>query len=311
MRAVLVVAALVVAVLVLAGRAAAQAADGFENTAPDLFAGLNALTLSEELSAASLRIDSEPPSEDTRVDTFRWPWRTDVDLGPRVDALRVEAVLGALRARDVFRLDTPSGLASVRQTWSLVGGELRAGLEFPLPRGFRLRPMLSGGLSWLENEADYNAAAEAELEPLIEGVAVNFDGWARSLSAGLACELPRERTRLALGLEARAAAVRVRVFESSSPTQEGADTSELALLRAELGAPLGGADAHLRAWDLHLAGIHLAGIEDDTLGFDSFLELGGGLELRLSERFPPLRLGLAWLVGEDVRGYSLGLGFAP
>jgi len=296
----------------LAGALGAQDTGELENPVPDLFAGLNALTLSEELSAASLRIENPGPSEDTRLDTFRIPWHTTLALGKSAEVLRLDAALGAMRARDVLRLDTPSGLAAVRQTWRLIGCELRAGLEYTLGAGFLLRPTVSGGLSWLENEADYNAAAELELAPFLEGVVVNWDGFARSCSAGLALERPRARAALDWGVETRAVASRVRVFESSSRTQEGADTSQLALLRAELGAPLGGPASTFTAWDLGLAGIQLAGMEDESvLGFDSFLELGGGLEFRLSERYPRLRLGLAWLVGDGVRGYSLGLGFAP
>jgi hypothetical protein len=299
------------AALLLAGRLAAQDTGEFENPIPGLFAGLNALTLSEELSAASLRIRNDGPSDDTRLDTFRAPWSTHFDFGGRPDGLRFDAVLGAMRARDVFRVDTPSGLATVRYRWSLLGLELRAGLEQPLPGGFRLRPMLAGGLTWLENEAEYNPAAEVELAPLIEGRFVNWDGWASSLATGLALEHPRDRARLDWSFEARGALTHVHVFEASSSFQEGSDASRLALLRTELGAPLGGPASVLTAWDLALAGIRLDGIDVDALGFDSFLELGGGLEFRLSRRFPRLRLGLAWLVGEDVRGYSFGLGFAP
>jgi hypothetical protein len=296
--------------LLLAGHPAAQFTD-IDNPIPDLFAGLGALALSEEISTASLRIKNEGPSEDTRLDTFRAPWSTFVDFGGREDGLRLDAVLGAMRARDVFRLDTPAGLAAVRQTWSLLGLELRAGLEQPLTRGFFLRPLVSGGLAWLENEAEYNEAAEVELEPILEGTLVNWDGWAYSLAGGLALEHPRVRTRLDWSFEARGVFTHVRVFEASSSLQEGSDESHMALLRTELGAPLGGAGSVLTGWDVALAGIRLGGLDVDALGFDSFLELGGGLELQLSERFPRLRLGLAWLVGEDVRGYSLGLGFAP
>lgn len=301
----------VLAACVLAGSLAAQDTGELENPIPDLFAGLNALTLSEEIATASLRVENPGPSEDTRLDTFRIPWSTTVALGRSAEALRLDLALGAMRARDVLRVDTPSGLAAVRQTWSLVGVELRAGLERPVGGGFLLRPTLSGGFSWLENEADYNAAGEIELEPFIEGVIVNWDGYARSGSVGLALERPRARARLDWGVETRAVASRVRVFEASSRSQEGVDTSALGLLRAELGAPLGGPTATVSAWDLGLAGIQLGGMDEATLGFDSFLELGGGLEFRLSERFPRLRLGLAWLVGEGVRGYSFGLGFAP
>lgn len=299
------------AACLLAGPLAAQDTGELENPIPDLFAGLNALTLSEEIATASLRVESPGPSEDTRLDTFRVPWHTTLALGESAEALRLDVALGAMRARDVLRVDTDSGLAAVRQTWTLVGVELRAGLERPVGGEFLLRPTVSGGLSWLENEADYNDAAEIELEPFIEGVVVNWDGYARSLSAGLALARPRAPARLDWGLETRAVVSRVRVFEASSRSQEGADTSALGLLRAELGAPLGGPAATLSAWDLGLAGIQLGGMDETTLGFDSFLELGGGLEFRLSERFPRLRLGLAWIVGEGVRGYSLGLGFAP
>lgn len=275
---------------------------------PDLFAGLLGVTLSEELSGSTLRIDNGAGAEDTRLSTFRLPWEESFAIEGLRGALHLEATAGLLLAQDALQLDTPSGLATVKQDWTIVGAQLGAGWGFPVGAGWSLRPGATLAFAYLENEARYNDVAEVELAPLIEGTLVNWDGWAVSPALNLTLERERDPRRLAFGFESRYSLASTSVFGATSEAQEGHDTSRILAARLELGAPLATfPDGSLRStWDVFVGGIQLGDVEPEALGFDQLLELGAGLS-RDFARLPPLRFGVGWLVGEDVRGYSLGL----
>ena len=64
--------------LALASAARAQTLeDEVRRVIPDLFAGLLGVTLSEEISGASFRVDNGATADDTHFSTFRIPWSAD------------------------------------------------------------------------------------------------------------------------------------------------------------------------------------------------------------------------------------------
>lgn len=288
--------------------ASAQTTQFEDNPIPDLFAALMALTLADEVSTASFRVDtSSPQSEDTRFTNLKLPWSRTLPLRG-ADALRLTAALGGLLAEDHIFVDTASGLATVDEQWLMLGGELGLAWVHALGHGWNVQPGIALGLAHLSNDADYNEAGRIELAPLIEGTLVNWDAWAANTSAHLTLARPRASERLAAGWTARYALARSHVFGATEESQEGSDSSRFAAVRAELGGPTGWSrhGAPLQ-WDVFGGAARLGGVDRDSLGFDELYELGAGLTLRLSERFPPLRLGAAWLTGPDVRGVSFGL----
>jgi hypothetical protein len=302
-----------VGLLVLASGARAQ--EEFEetlDTIPDLFAGVLGVTLSEEISGAALRVEGVGNAEDTHIQTLRAPWHDDFRVPGLHGALHLEAVAGLMRAQDEFGTDTASGFATVRQDWTLVGAQIGAGWGFPLGSSWWLRPGATLALSYLENDARYNEAGRIELAPLIDGLLVNWDGWAMSPAANLTVERVRDPLRLDGGFEARYSLARTRVFEASDAAQERRDSSRTLAARAALGAPTArDPQGGLRsAWDVFAGGVRFLDFERDALGFDGLLELGLGWTQDFP-RLPPLRFEAAWLVGADVRGYSLGVSLTP
>lgn len=290
------------------GRAQATLEDELQRVVPDLFAGLLGVTLSEEISGVTVRVDNGAGADDTHLRTFHLPWSDELELEGLPGILHFEAAAGLLLADDFQSFDTASGVATIRQDWTVAGVQLGAGWGFPLGARWSLRPGATLALAYLDNDARYNAAGALELAPQIDGILVNWDGWALSPSANLTLERERDPAALSLGVEARYALSATHVFAATSTTQEGSDTSRALAARVALGAPLDvAADGGIRsAWDVYAGGLQLGDVEREALGFDGFLELGAGWLFDL-ERLPPLRLGLGWIVGEDVRGYTLGL----
>jgi hypothetical protein len=283
--------------------------EAVQRIVPDLFAGILWVTLSEELSGLTMRIDStEVGADDTRLSTFHFPWDADYPIAGLLGALHLEAMFGLLVADDHFEFDTTSGLATVSQDWTIVGARVGAGWGFPLAREWWLRPGLTLALAYLENDARYNAAGEIELKPLIDGTLVNWDGWAVSPAVNLVLERARAAGQLDYGFEARYGVAHTRVFQATSSAQEDTDTSRSLAARAELGAPLGQRPDGdlLAAWDVFASGVQLGAIERDALGFERFFELGAGCR-RAFRRLPPLRLEIGWIFGADVRGYTVGV----
>lgn len=277
---------------------------------PDLFAGFLGVTLAEEISGASLRIDNGSGAEDTQLDTFRLPWSTDLEFEGLHGALHLSGAAGVLLGQDSVGLDTPSGFATVEEEWTMAGAVFGVGWGFPLDARWTLRPEATLALGYLDNDARYNAAGAIELAPLIDGTLVNWDGWAFGPAANLTLERARDPTCLAFGIEGRYTLARTHVFEASSSAQEGQDSTRILAARAELGAPLEQAadGAVLSSWDVYAGGLQLGDVEDEALGFERFLELGVGWTQDLP-RLPPTRLGAGWIFGEDVRGFTLGLSF--
>ncbi|HEX6882151.1 MAG TPA: Solitary outer membrane autotransporter beta-barrel domain [Planctomycetota bacterium] len=300
----------------LAGLALAPAAAGQDElddalaSLPDLFAGVLGVTLAEEISGATLRIDGSGAADDTRLHTLRLPWHDDFVVPGLHGRLHLEAVAGLMLAEDHLGAQTASGFATVDQDWTLAGGQVGAGWGFPLGSSWWLRPGATLALAYLENDARYNEAGKIEFAPLIDGLLVNWDGWAVSPAGNLTLERERDLARRDWGLEGRYSVASTSVFSASSEAQEGSDTSRTLAARAELGAPFGPAGAESSSWDAFLGGVRFFDVDPGTLGFDGFLELGLGWT-RSFPRVGPLRFEAGWIVGEDVRGYSLGVGLGP
>ncbi len=282
------------------------------NPVPDLFAALVNLTLSEELSTTNLQVhDDRPGVDDTRVRTLRAPWSRDFDVGSRHGELHVGAAIGALLASEGLVVPSAFGPARIDQDWTVLCAQVELGWTRPLGAGWNVRPGIALAIAYLENDAEYNAAGEAVLAPLLDGVLANWDAWGSLGALTLTVEHPRDPERFSYGVVARYAAVSSDVFAATDEFQEHSDTSQFAAVRAELGGltPLTAWGAPIR-WDAFTSWTGLFAIDEQTLGFDHLIEFGGGLSLRPMPKLPGLRFGASILDGADVTGWSAGLSFA-
>lgn len=298
--------------LVVCTARAQTSADTGTSSIPDLVSGLSYVSLSQEITGAVYRVDSQAPGFDgTRFRTFKLPWERDVDVGSEWGTLYLEAVAGWLQAEDHAEIDTPAGLAVVDQDWTTYGGLVGVGWTFHLSDTWSIRPSSSVALTRIENDASYNAVAQEELAPALDGISLNWSGWSTTTLTSLSVLNERELGPVHMRVRARWSYAETNVFESSAPSQEGTDASKSLALRGDLSGelPLSLAGQPIQ-WGVHTGFTQFYGIDPATLGFDQVAETGGSLTFPVGAHVPDLRLSGAVLYGPDIQGWSFGLSLA-
>lgn len=292
----------------LAPRAAAQATTDEIGDVPvaSLVTGLSFLSLSHEISGATLRVTNrEPNVADTRIRIFKLPWEREVDVGSRSGSLYVEAVAAYLEAEDGVSVETPDGLGTVEEDWRAYSGLAGVGWTQHVADRWKVRASLSASLMRIENHADYGGPGAGVLETAIDGVLVDFDAWAATGIGSLTLVHERELGVVHALVRARHAWAESDVFESTSPKQAGTSSSRFLNVRADLSGPTGLAVlGHDVAWGAFASRTDFLEI-DVSLGFDAVNEVGASL---VDEVFG-LRLGASYLFGPDVQGWSAGISF--
>jgi hypothetical protein len=280
-----------------------------DNLIADLLTGLISFTLAEELVGATYRIDTpDPDLEDAHVTTFKLPWRTDLDVAGRTDALHVDVVAGFLEAHDRGTLPAPSGSSRFSQDWRAIGARAGTGWNFRPHGGWTIRPGVGLALTHVENEADFDALGQAELLPLLDGVIVNWEGWALGLEATLGVLNEQRFGEVRSRFSSRYSLGRTDVFSATSDFQEGSSSSQHVALRSQFDGPTGWTwNGEGVGWNLFLAYEGFSGVERDALGFDGLYEVGSGLSARPFRGLAPLELTTSWITGPGIRGWSLGL----
>jgi hypothetical protein len=279
-------------------------------------AGFIDLSESPQLSSGKLTV---PAGADLDIDTWKLPWMDTFAFEGSSVGLRVEAGLGYFIGRssldDLWEGTLQGGETSVRTRWQGVSGYLGAGPRFDLGSRCHLTPLLDVSLSYLENHTLYGGAGAGFTSSLLDGILFNWHS--TSIATGVAL-LFEHRTELAeettLSSMAR---YDLRYFDglhSTDPAQDVEDDLQRLTVRTDLAAPTGITvwDGPLR-WNTHLAYTRFLGYDQSVLGFLDYFELGLGLDAPVPVADLPVRtmkLTGAILIGEDVRGWSVGFSVA-
>jgi hypothetical protein len=267
------------------------------------------LSATPDFSAASYTIGTEDPK--LKLDVVRLPYQARwIALSPDTD-LYWKVAAGYLQLKQDLPVVLASGEAgSVNSKWSAysVSGGILARMR--LGNGFTLEPALDVGVARLDNGASYDGAAAA-LQPLLDRLLFNWhtNAWLTTPSLGLAWSAGDADGRaMVRGHVARSW---ISTFGATDSVQEFNETANMYSVRAEYGKP-GQWQAFDRplGWVVYGSYAGFFGANSDALGFTTVAELGGGLELPISQaREKPecLRLSAGYLFGPDVRGWSIGL----
>lgn len=271
-----------------------------------LVTGLSFLSLSHEISGATLRVRNRDPGvDDTRIRLFKFPWERDLEIGTRTGSLYVEAVAAFLEARDGIDLDTTSGVATIDEDWRAYAGLAGLGWTQRIAEEWKVRASLSASLMRLENRADFGGPGGAALEAEIGGLLADFDAWAITGAASLTVAHERDFGIVHALFRARHAWAESDVFESTSSNQEGTASSRFLNVRADVSGATGFAIlGHDLAWGAFASRTDFLEI-DASLGFDAVNEVGASLV----DGATGLRLGASYLFGPDVEGWSAGFSF--
>ncbi|MCB1916869.1 MAG: hypothetical protein KDG52_14275 [Rhodocyclaceae bacterium] len=274
------------------------------------YAAMVSVTTAPEISAATYRIRDGSSAQPT-MRLYKLPLAWSLGEGGRAWQPFAHASLGLMEFGIRFEL---LGEA-VRTRWTAYGGSV--GLGVRIPRGHWTWIVQGGiGVVRIENRAHYRGVlGQTLLAPLFKGLIFDWHADAAKYSVAVGADFRRDFAPWRLELRTRLSGARADTFSSSSEFVDFDATGAALTIRSDASRAIAYRVAG-RPTRAHLslgATAHL-GAQRDALGFDRFVEAGGGIELDLADRAQPIesvRLGMLAIFGPDVVGWSLSasLGF--
>jgi hypothetical protein len=193
-----------------------------------------------------------------------------------------ELTLDYLTARGSFPLtpnpNSPNSVKLSFNAWSSVVG---GGLDIPLGNHLRLRPILLGGYSHVAGDANFAGPNSALFRSLVGGIL--SDASLNLALVGGALELVDEmplRGNLTLGMQIRYSELAAIVGGTSSSALKQNSSVGVANASVVLSGPTNWhIDANAIRWLSYVKGTWLPNVDRGVLGFNTFAEIGGGLQV--------------------------------
>ena len=268
------------------------------------------LSATPDLSAASYRIDAIDPSAD--LDVLRLPYQAKwLALSDKADLYwRVEA--GWLQFGQDFAWNpTPDAAGTLGSKWTAysVGAGVLAKVR--LGGGWSVEPALDMALARLQNRTSYGGSATV-LQPVLDGVLFNWNADAWLVTPGIALEWTGAAGEGSIRVRGHVARSWIASFDETDPVQRFREATNIYSVRAEYVQPTAWKAFERRlSWVAYGSYAGFFGANRDVLGFDAVAEVGGGLELPVTPgatKAERVRFQAAYLFGDGVRGWTLGLG---
>lgn len=264
-----------------------------------------------DISAATFYPDEPEEISNSKLKAFKLPLRYVFNKGHQGWRPFVQGLL-AYQALDAS-FDIIDG-ESVDSKWDTYGGTLSGGMEIPVNKQLVLLSTISAGYARLENKAEYNGEfANTFLKPALEGVVFDWDADTRLLGASLGADYQLELSHFDVEVTGSLAYNNVKTFGSSSEFIEF--SSDVTTFDVELNTihPTGWLiRKHPVALVTTLGNTTFLGPHRHAFEFSHFFEAGVALETDLSAsrgRLKRIRLGLKVIFAENVKGWSLIVGY--
>jgi hypothetical protein len=198
--------------------------------------------------------------------------------------------------------------------WTTLTGTVGVGWDFPLTRELVLRPMANFTLGHVESDASVAARGiqfqTGQEISFLENGRLNAVG----LGGSLMLDYEHYRARYEIDVEVRYTNIYLQSLPGTSEGLQGSALSQNLNLWSRWRAPIGLTALHRPVrYVLEFTFSHYFGNQDDVLGFNNLCSLGAGLELDSSyytKLFSRVRLMGRYRFGENVSGYSIGLGIS-
>lgn len=263
------------------------------------------------ITAATFYVE-EDEGADVRINTYKISPNATLDVGWGVSPY-VEGTFSYLDAdQDIFvdGIEGPVGIDVDYHVYSALGG---VGVEVPVAAGTVVRPIALVGYSRIDNDGEINGGAVDVFvfENAARGVLV--DVTIDSLLFGAAIEVETLQTfegDINLAGKARFTQFIADSFDASHPVLEGTNTFSLITARAEADGPTGLSVFGREVRWIGFASTTVLPGQGDDLGFDFFVELGGGVELvdrDVISGIEGVSLRGSGIVGNGVYGFTAGL----
>jgi len=275
------------------------------------YAAIISFAVSPDISTATFHADAGEGVVDPTLKVYRAPFRKvfrqDMD-GPR------PFIGGLLAYQDLDSGFIPLPDERIDSDWRTYGGVVSGGFEIPAGERWRLLPSLSLGFGSLDNRARYSGpVSETYLRPALQGLV--FDWEAKALVYGAAFGAIYERKTSRLGVELNSSLTYHYIESFDTATDFPSFHGDVAAFDIELNL-VRPTSTSIGEYPLAIVALFgnttFLGPNRDALGFDSFHEAGLALEADVSVRgwkVRTLRLGLKRIVGGDVQGWSMILGY--
>jgi hypothetical protein len=199
--------------------------------------------------------------------------------------------------------------------WTTITGTGGVGWDFPLARELVLRPIANFTLGHMTS--DLSAATRILEEEKGQEIKFLENGQLNAVGLGGSLMLDYEHYRrdYDIDVELRYTSIYLQSIPGTSEGVQGSALSQNLNLWSRWRAPTGltALDAPVR-YVLEFAYSYYFGNQDDILAFNNLFSLGGGLELDTSAHsilwITRIRLIARYRFGENVSGYSIGLGIS-
>lgn len=281
---------------------------------PVFVASLVDLAEENELSAANYTLND---GVGTKLSTLKLPVRKVIDVGSEDYGVYAEANFGYLTAESQFEtgfmLEEAELDARIDADWTVYSGLVGAGLALFVAEGLTVTPLVDVSLAYVDSDADYDGSGAELSAALFDGLFFNWNAWILTYGPGLRVDW---QTPLSETVELETIGrYDLRFSNTLSSTDEAQDdevTSQRFTLRGDVTGPtplkIGGEEL---GWRGTLGYTWFPGETADALGFNSFVSVGGGLELPLGDSIPvvsELTVSGALIFGNGVKGWTVGVG---
>lgn len=275
------------------------------------YAAMVDFAVSRDISSANFYPDATDGVVDPSLQHFQFPFRFVFGDDATVARPFLQGLVAHQTVESGFDLAPGEFVHSEWETW---GFSLSGGYDVPLGEHLSLLPVLSVGYGSLENRARYaGPIAEQLLRPALAGLIFDWESNAVTYGASLGFDY-----RDSLGsfdIEVLGSVTHHYIESIDAP-------NEFVDFRGSMsGFDLNANAVHPTPWEMFGNPVSLVGLfghtrifgpERDALGFDSFFELGAGIDLDVSARgwkIKSLRFGAKAIFGPDVDGWGLIIGY--
>ncbi len=260
-----------------------------------------------DISASVYEVDDDV---NTRIDIYKFPLQKNYLL----NAEGLEIALRGVASYATLEM-TPHVVAdeTMDSKWKAYSGSVGTGLLVPVTDNLKVITAADLGLSHMSNKNEYHGLVGDTLAPIADGILYNWntDAWIGSLVLGLDYnKLFAEE--YVFDVKGRYTYSHISSFNGSKDFPSFSGNAQTFSLAADLTHPLGFSIAQYPFFGVaHLGNTRFLGKYRDTLGFDSFVELGYSIKVDIThlELFVrTMRLGYQWSIGDNVKGHTVLFG---
>lgn len=290
----------------------AQSADLAELNArlAPAYAQMLTLTLLPDLSTAHYRVNDAGQ----RIDLDMTRLGAESVLGTVGDHAQLLGRFtgGYLRMTTSLPVSVP-GTGNVSTRWTAYGLSGGLAVKFDIGHGVTLVPAFDAGVTRLSNRTGYSGAAVA-FQPLFDGTVFNWDSDAWIVTPHLGIDWVPDIPGRRITVHAHTAWSRIETYGESDPARSFRENSAVYSLRADHALPTTMTlfDRQIE-WALYGGYSGFMGPRRSILGFSTVSEVGIGMQAPLaagSDASKRLRIGVSYLFGQNVHGWTVSVGLS-